>query len=177
MELLQRRKFCREFLNGYNEKLHPQIISRVFEIGLLTLKKYFNKLLFSKEELDEIIKSLSGNDYVEIVPLPPRKKIEKLQNKNLEEKINMNNNNINTINKEDEEKNKKINIYIDIIYKIQISLLKIMKYILSGGGIIKKKIFSRKKIIIVLIKLMKKIILMITKITKKKSIIMKIIML
>ena len=65
MELLQRRKFCREFLNGYNEKLHPQIISRVFEIGLLTLKKYFNKLLFSKEELDEIIKSLSGNDYVE----------------------------------------------------------------------------------------------------------------
>jgi len=109
MELLQRRKFCREFLNGYNEKLHPQIISRVFEIGLLTLKKYFNKLLFSKEELDEIIKSLSGNDYVEIVPLPPRKKIEKLQNKNLEEKINMNNNNnINTINKEDEEKNKMI---------------------------------------------------------------------
>jgi len=105
MELLQRRKFCREFLNGYNEKLHPQIISRVFEIGLLTLKKNFNKLLFSKEELDDIIKSLSGNDYVEIVPLPPRKKIEKLQSKNLEEKININNNNV--INKE-EEKNKMI---------------------------------------------------------------------
>ena len=55
MELLQRRKFCREFLNGYNEKLHPQIISKVFEIGLLILKKRFNKLLFSKEELDDII--------------------------------------------------------------------------------------------------------------------------
>ena len=106
MELLQRRKFCREFLNGYNEKLHPQIISRVFEIGLLTLKKNFNKLLFSKEELDDIIKSLSGNDYVEIVPLPPRKKIEKLQSKNLEEKININNNNV--INKDEEEKNKMI---------------------------------------------------------------------
>ena len=104
MELLQRRKFCREFLNGYNEKLHPQIISRVFEIGLLTLKKNFNKLLFSKEELDDIIKSLSGNDYVEIVPLPPRKKIEKLQNKNIEEKININKNS--TITKEEEEKNK-----------------------------------------------------------------------
>jgi hypothetical protein len=78
MELLQRRKFCREFLNGYNEKLHPQIISKVFEIGLLTLKNRFNKLLFSKEELDEIIKDLSGKDYVEIVPLPPLKKIEKL---------------------------------------------------------------------------------------------------
>ena len=105
MELLQRRKFCREFLNGYNEKLHPQIISRVFEIGLLTLKRNFNKLLYSKEELDDIIKSLSGNDYVEIVPLPPRKKIEKLPNKNLEEKININNN---TITKEEEEKNKMI---------------------------------------------------------------------
>ena len=78
MELLQRRKFCREFLNGYNEKLHPQIISRVFEIGLLTLKKNFNKLLFSKEELDEIIKSLSGKEYVEIVPEQPRNKLEKL---------------------------------------------------------------------------------------------------
>jgi len=78
MELLQRRKLCREFLNGYNEKLHPQIISRVFEIGLLTLKKNFNKLLFSKEELDEIIKSLSGKEYVEIVPEQPRNKLEKL---------------------------------------------------------------------------------------------------
>ena len=106
MELLQRRKFCREFLNGYNEKLHPQIISRVFEIGLLTLKRNFNKLLFTKEELDEIIKSLSGKDYVEIVPLPPRKKIDKLQNKNLEENLNINNKNI--INKEDDEKNKMI---------------------------------------------------------------------
>ena len=85
MEILQRRKFCREFLNGYNEKLHPQIISRVFEIGLLTLKRKFNKLLFAKEELDEIIIDLSGKEYVEIVPLPPLKnvkKIEKLQNKN-----------------------------------------------------------------------------------------------
>jgi hypothetical protein len=78
MELLQRRKFCREFLNGYNEKLHPQIISKVFEIGLLILKKRFNKLLFSKEELDDIIKDLNGKDYVEIVPLPPLKKIQKL---------------------------------------------------------------------------------------------------
>ena len=78
MELLQTRKLCREFLNGYNEKLHPQIISRVFEIGLLTLKKTFNKLLFSKEELDEVIKSLSGKEYVDIIPLPPRKKLEKL---------------------------------------------------------------------------------------------------
>lgn len=82
MELLQRRKFCREFLNGYNEKMHPQIISRVFEIGLLTLKKNYNKLLFTKEELDEIIKSFNEKDYVEILPLPPLKKKEKLSNQN-----------------------------------------------------------------------------------------------
>ena len=95
MELLQRRKFCREFLNGYNEKLHPQIISRVFEIGLLTLKNTFNKLLFSIEELDEIIKSLGGKDYVDVVPLPPRKKLEKL---------NMRENNSELKKEEDEKK-------------------------------------------------------------------------
>ena len=78
MEILQRRKFCREFLNGYNEKLHPQIISKVFEIGLLTLKSKYNKLLFSPEELDEIIMDLSGKKYVEIVPLPPRNHIKKI---------------------------------------------------------------------------------------------------
>jgi len=107
MELLQRRKFCREFLNGYNEKLHPQIVSRVFEIGLLTLKNTFNKLLFSKEELDEIIKSLSGKEYVEIVPLPPRKKLEKLQNKDVDEKNKSNYNNC-TQTKEEIERNKTI---------------------------------------------------------------------
>lgn len=107
MELLQRRKFCREFLNGYNEKLHPQIISRVFEIGLLTLKNTFNKLLFSKEELDEIIKSLSGKEYVDVVPLPPRKKLEKLENKALKEKINAEENQCN-LTQEEIERNKNI---------------------------------------------------------------------
>ena len=78
MEIFQRRKICREFLNGYNEKLHPQIISKVFEIGLLTLKNKYRKLLFSREELDEIIMDLSGKKYVEIVPLPPRNNIKKI---------------------------------------------------------------------------------------------------
>ena len=105
MELLQRRKFCREFLNGYNEKLHPQIISRVFEIGLLTLKNKFNKLLFSKEELDEIIKSLSGKESVEIVPEPPKNKLETLTNKNYLEKLIYKDNNI-PLSKEELERNK-----------------------------------------------------------------------
>jgi len=107
MELLQRRKFCREFLNGYNEKLHPQIISRVFEIGLLTLKNTFNKLLFSKEELDEIIKSLSGKEYVDVVPLPPKKKLEKLENRALKEKLSAEENKC-SLTKEEIERNKNI---------------------------------------------------------------------
>ena len=107
MELLQRRKFCREFLNGYNEKLHPQIISRVFEIGLLTLKNTFNKLLFSKEELDEIIKSLSGKEYVDVVPLPPKKKLEKLENRALKEKLSAEENKC-SLTQEEIERNKNI---------------------------------------------------------------------
>ena len=107
MELLQRRKLCREFLNGYNERQHPQIISRVFEIGLLALKRNFNKLLFSKEELDEIIKSFSGKEYVEIVPLPPRKKLQKLENKDIDDNCNLNKDTC-TFSKEEEEEKKKI---------------------------------------------------------------------
>ena len=107
MELLQRRKFCREFLNGYNENLHPQIISRVFEIGLLTLKNTFNKLLFSKEELDEIIKSLSGKEYVDVVPLPPKKKLEKLENRALKEKLSAEENKC-SLTQEEIERNKNI---------------------------------------------------------------------
>jgi hypothetical protein len=80
MELLQRRKFCREFLNGYNEKLHPQIISKVFEIGLLTLKKNYNKLLFTKEELDDIIRDLNENKYEEILPVPSLRQIKDITN-------------------------------------------------------------------------------------------------
>lgn len=85
MELFQRRKLCREFLNGYNEKQHHQIISMVFEIGLLTLKKMFNKLLFTKDELDEIIKSLSGQEYIEIFPLYKMRKTEDNHNKTSED--------------------------------------------------------------------------------------------
>jgi hypothetical protein len=107
MELLQRRKFCREFLNGYNEKLHPQIISVFFEIGLLTLKNTFNKLLFSKEELDEIIKSLSGKEYVDVVPLPPKKKLEKLENRALKEKLSAEENKC-SLTQEEIERNKNI---------------------------------------------------------------------
>ena len=108
MELLQRRKFCREFLNGYNEKLHPQIISRVFEIGLLTLKKIFNKLLFSKEELDEIIKSFSGEEYVEIFPLRTLRNKLKHQDKDILENINTNPNDKYTISEEEELRNKNL---------------------------------------------------------------------
>ena len=73
MEKLQRRKFCREFLDKYSENLYPELISKVFEIGLLTLKNSFNKLLFSLEELDNII-----NDLTEIKDTLPYQTLKKL---------------------------------------------------------------------------------------------------
>ena len=63
MEILCRRKICKEFLFKYTEEKYPELISKVFEIGLLILKKSFNKLLFSMEELDSIIDDLSGDYY------------------------------------------------------------------------------------------------------------------
>ena len=61
MEILQRRKLCREFLNKYSENFYPELVSKIFEIGLLTLKNSFNKLNFSLEELDNIIIDLSSS--------------------------------------------------------------------------------------------------------------------
>ena len=68
MEILCRRKICKEFLFKYTEEKYPELISKVFEIGLLTLKHSFNKLLFSMEELDAIIKDLSGEYYLAVKP-------------------------------------------------------------------------------------------------------------
>ena len=68
MEILCRRKICKEFLFKYTEEKYPELISKVFEIGLLTLKHSFNKLLFSMEELDAIIKDLSGDYYLTVSP-------------------------------------------------------------------------------------------------------------
>ena len=99
MDILQRRKICREFLNGYNEKSHPEIISRIFEIGLLAIKNRYNKINFSKEELDDIINELKGDNYVQIIPLPKYNKSKNMVNMEdyyFKTEANNDNENINT---------------------------------------------------------------------------------
>lgn len=62
LDLLYRKKTCREFLKVYTEDLYRDIIPNVFEIGVLTLQNNFNKILFRKEELEEIILDLKNEE-------------------------------------------------------------------------------------------------------------------
>ena len=55
IDALFKRKICREFIKAYSEELWKQVIPDVFEIGVLSLEKSFNKILFSKEEFKEIL--------------------------------------------------------------------------------------------------------------------------
>lgn len=59
MDFILRKDICKEFIEKYNKKIYPQLLSKIIEIGILTLKLSFNKLLFSPEELDDIIYSLN----------------------------------------------------------------------------------------------------------------------
>lgn len=58
MEFILRRDICKEFLDKYNKEIYPELLSRIIEIGILTLKLSFNRLIFAPEELDEMILSL-----------------------------------------------------------------------------------------------------------------------
>ena len=59
MEFILQREICKEFLDKYNKNIYPELLSRIIEIGILTLKLSFNKFAFSPEELDDIIYSLN----------------------------------------------------------------------------------------------------------------------
>ena len=59
MEFIVKREICKEFLDKYNKIIYPELLSRIIEIGILTLKLSFNKLTFSPKELDDIIYSLN----------------------------------------------------------------------------------------------------------------------
>ena len=65
MEFIVRRDICKEFLNKYNENIYPELLSRIIEIGILTLKLSFNKLAFTPKELDDIIYSLHDQSKIE----------------------------------------------------------------------------------------------------------------
>ena len=79
IETLLKRRTIREFLKSYSEEQWKDLIPAVFEIGVLSLEKSFNKILFTKDELKDIIEDLINSDYHRS---KQPKKIEKLQNPN-----------------------------------------------------------------------------------------------
>ena len=58
IDAILRRKIPREFLKTYSEELWKDVVPDVFEIGVLSLEKSFNKVFFSKAELKDIISDL-----------------------------------------------------------------------------------------------------------------------
>ena len=110
MDLIYRRKSCREFLKVYSEELYKDLIPDVFEIGVLNLVNSFNKTLFTKSELRTIIEDLKNKDYFQINDIKTIQKLNTNLNSNkTETKNNFNNKNINVYpnwwwdNKEEED--------------------------------------------------------------------------
>ena len=81
LDLLYRKKTCREFLKVYTEDLYRDIIPNVFEIGVLTLQNNFNKILFRKEELEEIILDLKNEENTQITNFKHLQKLTGKKNK------------------------------------------------------------------------------------------------
>lgn len=79
IDALFKRKICREFIKAYSEELWKQVIPDVFEIGVLSLEKSFNKILFSKEEFQEILDDLRSDEHFKRYET---KKIERITKKN-----------------------------------------------------------------------------------------------
>ena len=111
MDLIYRRKSCREFLKVYSEELYKDLIPDVFEIGVLNLVNSFNKTLFTKSELKTIIDDLKNKDYFQINDIKTIQKLNtNLNNNKTEIKNNNNINNNNNVypnwwwdNKEEED--------------------------------------------------------------------------
>ena len=59
MEFILKKDTCRKFLNNYHEEIYPILLPKIIEIGILTLKLSFDKVLFSPDELNDIIDSLN----------------------------------------------------------------------------------------------------------------------
>ena len=91
MEFILKKKTCRDFLNNYHKEIHPILLPKIIEIGILTLKLSFNKDLFSPDELNDIIISLKQQYNLQ----KGKKSFTNLNNKNfknLTEENSINNN-------------------------------------------------------------------------------------
>ena len=104
------------FLGQYNEKVYPELFSRLIDIGILTLKLSFNKLNFSSKELDDIIYSLREQDIQENHQSIKSQNLKKLTNtKNIQRETEFNDTlKYNTISID----NKFNNNFYDTNYKI-----------------------------------------------------------
>lgn len=59
MEYILKKETCRDFLSNYHKEIYPILLPKIIEIGILTLKLSFNKVLFSPDEFNDIISSLN----------------------------------------------------------------------------------------------------------------------
>jgi hypothetical protein len=103
MEFILKKDTCRKFLNNYHEEIYPILLPKIIEIGILTLKLSFDKVLFSPDELNEIIDSLNEQYILQKKLSSKKTSLKKLKNKylTLENDFSQNERNLNrtTLNK------------------------------------------------------------------------------
>ena len=86
MDFIFKKKTCKDFLNNYHKDIHPILLPKILEIGILTLKLSFNKVLFSPDELNDIIISLKQQYNLQ----KGKKSFTNLKNKNFKNLIEEN---------------------------------------------------------------------------------------
>ena len=103
MEFVLKKETCRNFLDNYHEDIYPILLPKIIEIGILTLKLSFDKVLFSPDELNEIIDSLNEQYILQKKLSSKKTSLKKLKNKylTLENDFSQNERNLNrtTLNK------------------------------------------------------------------------------
>ena len=103
MEFVLKKETCRNFLDNYHEEIYPILLPKIIEIGILTLKLSFDKVLFSPDELNEIIDSLNKQYILQKRLSSKKTSLKKLKNKylTLENDFSQNERNLNrtTLNK------------------------------------------------------------------------------
>ena len=90
-------------MDNYHEEIYPILLPKIIEIGILTLKLSFDKVLFSPDELNEIIDSLNEQYILQKKLSSKKTSLKKLKNKylTLENDFSQNERNLNrtTLNK------------------------------------------------------------------------------
>ena len=109
MEFILKKETCRDFLNNYHKEIYPILLPKIIEIGILTLKLSFNKVLFSPDELNDIISSLNQQYNSQ------KQKISSLNSKPKKQK-HLNNNNLTLDNEEYPENNQQNQLFNSISF-------------------------------------------------------------